>query len=391
LYLVHNGEFAVSDTQCDLTPHIQLWLVNMKDPSCQHLKVCYQVLLSLCVQVRLENFVEEFMKQPLPVPLEESDDSAASGSTVSTPQFLSLLQPATAISIEKGEVEKKENFETKEGEEVKEEENGESKETGEGTSEEKLDSHDTNFAELKGEELEKRDDVENKEAEGIVEDNLGSPNDDTEGKEKETTENDESKDTTNGGIAKNVDIESILSKSEDDGKEKGPDQGQSDDPNPKTPGNTKTPLEASMEYEDALQRHQEEAGRQIQAFVDDTVKLFKKHPFWQNANTSREKEGTKKPNRYFSLIPSDILWECIERYILTQVYRRVNVANKLRDWKFFQLASSFSFILPKHLDIKVNLPNELIAECGGMLTNMNFYKVYSKKIYWRITPVDSER
>lgn len=62
--------------------------------------------------------------------------------------------------------------------------------------------------------------------------------------------------------------------------------------------------DASLEYEEALQMYQEEAGKQIQAFIEDTVKLFKKHPFWQNVN-SREKEGPYSlkvsPSTYFYL------------------------------------------------------------------------------------------
>lgn len=94
-----------------------------------------------------------------------------------------------------------------------------------------------------------------------------------EEKEKQDEVNEEEKD-------KQDEEKTVVLHNEEDGKEK--EKTEKPEKSEKT--------DASLEYEEALQIYQEEAGKQIQAFIEDTVKLFKKHPFWQLVN-SREKEG----------------------------------------------------------------------------------------------------
>eukprot|EP01127_Copromyxa_protea_P004209 TRINITY_DN14105_c0_g1_i1.p1 TRINITY_DN14105_c0_g1~~TRINITY_DN14105_c0_g1_i1.p1 ORF type:complete len:619 (-),score=194.66 TRINITY_DN14105_c0_g1_i1:140-1996(-) len=324
----HNLDFAVSATDCDLTPHMQLWLVNLKDPSCGHMKV------------RLDAFVTEFMKQQLPLP--PSSTQQSDGAVVSVPQFSSLLH---ALEETRGE-------EGKDTDRVEKEEAKETKEEG--------------AKEVEVTEKEHEENATNKEEEEIKAQETGDSEEN--GERKSVSEGKEAKDDEQ----KNEAVEDEEKKSDEDKEKKGDEdeekEKEKDGEDKQRGGSVKSDLQSPevLEYEEQLIAYQEEAGKQIQTFIEEMVRLFKKHPFWLSTTNTREKE--------------DILWECIERYIVTQVYRRVNVANKLRDWKFYQLASSFSFILPKHLDIKESLSPELIAECGGMLTNMNFYKTVRGKL-----------
>ncbi len=58
-----------------------------------------------------------------------------------------------------------------------------------------------------------------------------------------------------------------------------------------------------------------------------------------------------------------ILWECVERHVITRAYSALYRQQKERDWRFIQLLQSYQFITPKHLDIRVPVPATLLDSC----------------------------
>lgn len=49
----------------------------------------------------------------------------------------------------------------------------------------------------------------------------------------------------------------------------------------------------------------------------------------------------------------ELLHEMMEKYVTVKIYRKVQVADKIADYKFFERVSSLSFISTKNLDVTV--------------------------------------
>jgi len=75
-----------------------------------------------------------------------------------------------------------------------------------------------------------------------------------------------------------------------------------------------------------------------------------------------------------------IVQECLERYILVKISRKTCVANKIADFRFWQLLQTYQFIVPKHLDIRFPIKPSLIEDCSQALTQMNFFKTPRNKL-----------
>jgi len=118
--------------------------------------------------------------------------------------------------------------------------------------------------------------------------------------------------------------------------------------------------------EEILKKYQQDQGRRIQEFVKTMTDLFMNHEYWQTI-----------PGHLHERIH---VQECIERYVLVKVFRKTCIANKVADFKFWQLLQTYQFIVPKHLDIRVTIEPSLIEECGQALTQMNFFKTPRNKL-----------
>lgn len=117
--------------------------------------------------------------------------------------------------------------------------------------------------------------------------------------------------------------------------------------------------------DEILRKFQAKQGQKVQEFISFMVGQFPSNPAWGVPKTPKER---------------DDLWECLERYIIVKISRKTFLANKVADYRFWQLLQTLNFIVPKHLDIKHDIPQDLIQQCSIYLTQMNFFKTPRNKL-----------
>lgn len=115
--------------------------------------------------------------------------------------------------------------------------------------------------------------------------------------------------------------------------------------------------ESSDEYEDKLSRFQKKVGHKMQFLITHLLPAF------------MDSMATFVTDR-----KEELLYELIEKYITCKIYRKVQVADKISDYKFYERISTLQFVTTKNLDITIPIDISLISTCGDLLTNMNFYK-----------------
>eukprot|EP01125_Pyxidicula_operculata_P017313 TRINITY_DN6060_c0_g1_i2.p1 TRINITY_DN6060_c0_g1~~TRINITY_DN6060_c0_g1_i2.p1 ORF type:complete len:269 (+),score=37.74 TRINITY_DN6060_c0_g1_i2:82-888(+) len=74
------------------------------------------------------------------------------------------------------------------------------------------------------------------------------------------------------------------------------------------------------------------------------------------------------------------LTECLLRFVIMRIYKTVFPINHAEDVRFQSLLSSYSFMVPKHLDLPVTIPQDIINQCCEELKKMNDYRMPNNKL-----------